>query len=85
MRGMPGGQRPERRRGVNIHEAFEVEIAKSPVIYSVPPSECHICKVVDECRIGVCYECRERVETDMVEVWDRFNPANKWPYEYRHA
>lgn len=66
---------------MTLHEAYTREKARGrQVIYEAIEEECHLCHKSDELRAGVCFECMELVETDMIEAWDRKDPTNRWPY-----
>ena len=66
---------------MNIDEAIQREFERGKKVIYVPVDEsCNLCGRKDELRAGSCYFCKEFVETDMIEAWDRRNPTNRWPY-----
>jgi hypothetical protein len=80
------GQRsnlPE-KPNVNIKQAYERELARGGmVIYEPIEEHCRICGIgPTEVRVGVCFDCKEFLETDMKMAWDRRHPENRWPYRW---
>ncbi len=69
---------------MTLEDAFYKEIAREKKdVYAAKPSRCHVCgKDNEECRAGTCFNCAQKVETDMVEVWEIQNPQNRWPYKW---
>ncbi|MBO0799786.1 MAG: hypothetical protein J2P31_13275 [Blastocatellia bacterium] len=66
---------------MNLKEAMNKELKRGKrIIYAARPSECHVCHKTAECRAGACFDCKDLIETDMINVWEIANPANQWPY-----
>ncbi len=53
------------------------------VIAVVENAPCQVCDKTDELRAGTCFNCKDKIETDMIEVWEIANPLHRWPYVYR--
>lgn len=69
---------------MNFNQAYERELKRGKrVIFSSIDEPCRICGTVNELRIDVCFDCKEFVETDLIQAWDRRNPDNKWPYRWQ--
>ena len=68
---------------MNFSEAYSKELDRGrSVIYVAIDEECNICHKIDELRMGICFGCKDFAETNMIEVWDKRNPAKKWPYNW---
>lgn len=68
---------------LTLAEAFKIELDACPILYEAAPSTCHLCHRTTECRCGVCFDCKDLILTDRVEVWEIANPSHRWPYVYR--
>lgn len=53
------------------------------IIASTQDASCHVCSAVKELRAGACFNCKELVATDMINVWVIAAPERRWPYSWR--
>jgi len=68
---------------MTLKEAFGKELGRGAhVTYVTEDAHCHVCGKMDMLRAGVCFECKEKVATDMKEVWELGHPKNRWPYRW---
>ncbi len=69
---------------MTLNQALEKELKRGmSVIASVKDAPCQVCGDLTELRAGVCWDCKEKIETDMIEVWEIADPQHRWPYVYR--
>ena len=68
---------------MTFDEALERELNRGhTIIGNTVDAPCHVCGTVTDLRAGACFDCKEKCETDMIEVWEIANPQNRWPYAW---
>jgi hypothetical protein len=73
-----------RRDNLTIDEALRRELDRGMrIIAATKDAACNVCGQPRELRAGACFDCKDKVLTDMIEVWEIANPTHRWPYTWR--
>jgi len=68
---------------MTLTQALEREMNRGTFVSAVTvEAVCKVCGKTDMLRADTCFDCKEKVETDLIEVWEIANPAHRWPYAY---
>lgn len=69
---------------MKLNEALDKELNRGMgIIAATADAKCNSCGATDELRAGACYDCKDLVETDMIDVWLVSDPSRRWPYSWR--